>query len=70
MSNNLWRKNRNNYAKLLYVMLECCDILEPFVNLVPDDLPTLQKCHIVHHLINVELYTHETVDQSQGKGKR
>lgn len=48
--NNTWRKNRNNYIKLLYVMLECGEILEPFTTIAPEEIPTLQR----HQIVNKE----------------
>ena len=42
-SNMLWRKNRNNYMRLLYLMLEYDHVLAPFTHMVPNEIPTLQK---------------------------
>lgn len=36
--------------RLLYVMMECGEILEPFTAIAPEDLPTLHRHQIVTKL--------------------
>jgi hypothetical protein len=43
VSNYIWKKNRNNYLKLLYIMLEFSEVIEPFNNLPQEEIPTLYK---------------------------
>jgi hypothetical protein len=38
-----WKRNRNNYAKLMLLMSECELLLEPFLSLPPEgDLPAMR----------------------------
>ena len=44
ISNQTWRKNRNNYAKVMRLMCECEVVLEPFNRLPPaKDVPKISK---------------------------
>lgn len=46
ISNHTWRKNRNNYIKILDLMCQCEVLTEPFSRMPVDNLPKLNKHHI------------------------
>jgi hypothetical protein len=47
ISDNPWKKNRNNYIKLLYLMSQSEIIVEPFLSLPPEgELPFLRSYEI------------------------
>lgn len=50
--NPVWKKNRNNFAKLLDLMCECEVIIEPFSQLPPKTgLPNISK-HEINAIID------------------
>ena len=56
ITNSVWKKNRNHYAKLMNLMCECEVLISPFTALPPhSDICTLTK-HEINALIDqVEL---------------
>lgn len=55
IANPIWKKNRNNYSKLMNLMCECEVIVEPFLSLPPHaDVPKLEKHHINKIIDQVE----------------
>lgn len=55
-----WKKNRNNYVKLLYLMSQCKSIQDPFLNLPPEgDILQLKNYEINEIIDGVERYVSE-----------
>jgi GTP:adenosylcobinamide-phosphate guanylyltransferase len=51
-SNPLWKRNRNNYIKLINLLCECEVVVDPFLSLPPDgDLVKLSK-HKINSIID------------------
>ena len=56
-TNDLWKKNRNNYIKLIKLMFDCEIVIAPFQMMPPDrDLHKLSN-----HEINVIINQIETI---------
>jgi hypothetical protein len=51
-ANALWKRNRNNYAKLINLVCECEIVVDPFLALPPHhDLPKLTR-HAINSVID------------------
>jgi len=52
IANITWKRNRNNYAKLIDLMCECETVVEPFTALPPQgDVPKMNK-HQINRIID------------------
>lgn len=51
--NELWKRNRNSYARLLVACLESSHVIEPFSRMPPQgSLPNLKEHEIVRPILN------------------
>jgi hypothetical protein len=52
ITNPVWKKNRNHYVKLINLMCQCENIVEPFKSMPPKgDVPNLTK-HEINRIID------------------
>jgi hypothetical protein len=68
ITNSIWKKNRNTYAKLINLMCECEVVVEPFNSLPPqNDVPKLNK-HETNRIIDEVEREVKIMEKSNHKG--